>query len=287
MKFFISKTKQLPPAAQKGLLPRKEFLTKGKDGFLAAFDASALAMNARPARPPYTTIFFKVGIGTMAALCIAVGVSAYADTANVPATSPLYPLKRLSESVQLALTPAPEKAKLQATFAVRRAEEIAALQISAPSSTLIPKLTNDLNQDISSSLSVTVGVGGSKNKDGNGRNRNNSDNTSNAVIATSSDAGPVNVYCKAFDVSTSGVLIGSLESDLTLHPEALARFNKQCGSERHANSESSSVAQPSGLMDQPARGHSYVDRNATNSMFLNSTDTISSATVDIHASERL
>jgi len=34
-------------------------------------------------RPPYISIFFKTGIGVMAALCVAVGVSAYADNGEM------------------------------------------------------------------------------------------------------------------------------------------------------------------------------------------------------------
>ena len=272
MKFFIFKTKKLPLTAQKSLLPRKEFVTQGKERFLAAFDASALAMNAHSARRPYGAIFLKIGIGVMAALCVAVAVSAYADTANVSATNPLYPLKRLSEDVQLALTPAPEKAQLQARFAVRRADEIAALQASAPSSTLIPKLIHDLNKEIGDSLGTSVNGGGNENK-----KENNGGNTSGAIIATSSDAGPVNIYCKAFNVSTSGVFIGSLENDLALHPEALARFNEQCGSESHGNTDSGSIIkESSGFIDQSAHGHSNpnIDSNTTSNTSLNSTNTL-------------
>lgn len=277
MKFFIFKTKQLPLTAQKSLLPRKEFVTQGKERFLAAFDASALAMNAHSARRPYGAIFLKIGIGVMAALCVAVAVSAYADTANVSATNPLYPLKRLSEDVQLALTPAPEKAQLQARFAVRRADEIAALQASAPSSTLIPKLIHDLNKEIGDSLGTSVNGGGNENKNGNGNSLNNGDNAGNTIIATSSDAGPVNIYCKAFNVSTSGVFIGSLENDLALHPEALARFNEQCGSESHGNTDSGSIIkESSGFIDQSAHGHSNpnIDSNTTSNTSLNSTNTL-------------
>ncbi len=272
MKFFIFKTKKLPLTAQKSLLPRKEFVAQGKERFLAAFDASALAMNAHSARRPYGAIFLKIGIGVMAALCVAVAVSAYADTANVSATNPLYPLKRLSEDVQLALTPAPEKAQLQARFAVRRADEIAALQASAPSSTLIPKLMHDLNKEIGDSLGTSVNGGGNENK-----KENNGGNTSGAIIATSSDAGPVNIYCKAFNVSTSGVFIGSLENDLALHPEALARFNEQCGSESHGNTDSGSIIkESSGFIDQSAHGHSNpnIDSNTTSNTSLNSTNTL-------------
>jgi hypothetical protein len=256
MKFFISKTKKLPRAAQKQLLPREEFMTKGKERFLAAFDASEPARNAHPARPAYATAFFKVGVGVLAVLAVGVGLSAYADTANVSATNPLYSLKRLGENVQLALAPASEKTQLQATFAVRRANEIAALQASAPSSTLIPELTNNMEQDISASLGVVTNATGTANIDTsdtgsasgagisggiggrNGRGRNyvaagtTTTATATTTIASSTvNVGAIDIYCSAFDVSTSGILIGHLESDLSLRPDALAQFNRQCGSD--------------------------------------------------------
>jgi hypothetical protein len=247
MKFFISKNKKLPSAAQKGLLPRKEFMTQGKERFLAAFDASEFAHNAR-ARRGYVAAFFKIGVGVMAVLAIGVGLSAYADTANVAATNPLYPLKRLGENVQLALAPATEKPQLQATFAVRRANEIAALQASAPSSTLIPQLTNDMEQDIDASLVASANATGTApvvpveagRRIGRAHNGAGGVGTTTivsstiSVVATSSSTvstGTIDVYCSAFDVSTSGVLIGHLDDDLSLHPGALLEFNKQCGSE--------------------------------------------------------
>jgi|GEM_PF-2170660 hypothetical protein len=287
MKFFTTKTKKLPRAAQKSLLPRKEFIEHGRERFLAAFDASALARGATiatttsaPAQPAYVATFFKIGIGALAALCVAVGVSAYADTANVPPTSPLYPLKRLSENVQLAVAPAPEKAQLQATFAVRRANEIAALQALAPSSTLIPKLTSDLDEDISSSLSASVGVGngnserdhGRGNSNGNGNSGGNNGahatSSTSALITASStfassteDAGPINVYCGAFNVSTSGVFIGRLESNLALHPGALAEFNEQCGSAKnngaaHGHNENNESNATTTVTTSSTDGHS-------------------------------
>lgn len=259
MKFFISKSKKLPREAQKQLLPRKEFMAQGRERFLAAFDASALARNARPVRaradgrgrPAYVTTLFKIGVGALAVLAVGVGLSAYADTANVSATNPLYPLKRLSENVQLALAPAAEKPQLQATFAVRRANEIASLQASAPSSTLIPQLTTDLDQDISSSLNAAaaVGSGNDGGRGGRGGSEYGNDNgrettaTSSSTISTTTSTAPspanvgsINIYCAAFNVSTSGVLVGHLESDLALHPGAMEQFNRQCGDQSRGNS---------------------------------------------------
>jgi hypothetical protein len=253
MKFFISKNKKLPPAAQKGLLPREEFMTKGKERFLAVYDASDLARNAQHARPAYVTAFFRVGIGVLAVLAIGVGLSAYADTANVAVTNPLYPLKRISENVRLALAPAAEKPQLQATFAVRRADEIAELQASSPSSTLIPQLTHDMEQDIDASLLASANAtttaapivpmeagrstaGPRKPVIGAGTTTVVSSTISAAAVVSSTvGTDTINIYCSAFEESTSGVLIGHLENELSMHPAALLQFNKQCGSQSDGN----------------------------------------------------
>jgi hypothetical protein len=245
MRFFTSKTKHLLPRdAKKSIAPRQEFIAQGKERFLAAFDASALARDARPVTPgrhEYMTAFARVGIGALAVLFIGVGLSAYADTANVPTTSPLYPLKRLSENVQIALAPASEKPQLQATFAVRRADEIAALQAAAPSSTLIPQLTTSLDEDITGSLGATPATGSNDRASDHGYHTSNNAGEATSIAPISApvqqtipaDVGPITVYCGAFDVSTSGILIGRLEGELMVHPGALQEFNEQCGSESH------------------------------------------------------
>jgi hypothetical protein len=153
MKFKLSKeNSELAPSLQKALLPRKEFVQEGKQKFLAAFDISGLA------RPQHAvskvTLFFKFGIGALAAVAIVAGATVYADTANVSASSAFYPLKRLGENVQYTLTPTQDKAQLQATFATRRVQEIKDLQANNASSTLIPALTDDIDEDVSSSLSL-------------------------------------------------------------------------------------------------------------------------------------
>jgi hypothetical protein len=210
MKFFISpQDKKLPQEARKSLLPRDEFIAQGKEKFLAAFDASPLAgasAGKNPAPAFHWTMFFRAGIGALAVICVAIGISAYADTANVPPTSPLYPLKRLEENVQLAVTPTDDQAQLQATFAVQRANEIDALQMQQPKSPMLPALTMDLDTEISSSLA-------------------------DANQATSSENGSLNVFCGAFLKSTSSVLFSHLEGGLILRPSILAQFNERCGSE--------------------------------------------------------
>jgi hypothetical protein len=139
---------------KKILKPRKEFEERSKAAFLAVYDtahpAGQQALQPRGSR--HSGVFAKslVALGTLIALLAAASV--YADTANVAADSPLYPFKRFSENVQLAVAPAPEKAELQATFAARRADEITDLETRKPSSTIIAGLASDLNTDIDASL---------------------------------------------------------------------------------------------------------------------------------------
>ncbi len=272
MKIPIFKNRTLSRETQKELRPRKEFIERGRERFLAAFDASPLAAGARAGaykigkdRRSYAALFAKIAIGIVAVLCVATGFSVYADTANVPVTSPLYPWKRLGENVQLAFAASAEqKAQLQATFAVRRAQELQTLTATHPSSTMIPRLANDLNEDISSSLSVVVSGENGLSGVGHGHERGQSRgdhgagitagvgteisstafvatatsegmaSTSVSVPASGSDhesngaAGPLGVYCAAFNSSVSGVFIGHLEEGLTAHPGAFAEFNRWC-----------------------------------------------------------
>ncbi len=248
MKFFIRKTEGLPRAAQKSLAPRKEFIEKGREQFLAAFDASALATE-RMERTAGMAMFFKIGVVAMAVVCVAAGMSVYADTANVSATNPLYPLKRLSENIQLTFTPASQKPRLEATFAVRRVKEIDALRASHPTSTLIPALTDDLDSEISSSLAAITGASAGNPADTSTAvgitthgsagvfshgNRGHGQGSPSLSVTTPPPAergsNPLNVYCAAFDSSTSSVLFGHLDGELVAHPDALRQFNLQCGS---------------------------------------------------------
>ena len=273
MKIPIFKDRTLSRDVKRELRPEKAFITRGRERFLAAFDASPLAASAgvrgsgtESAFHPRMALFAKLAIGIVAVLCVATGFSVYADTANVPVTSPLYPWKRLGENVQLAFAASAEqKAQLQATFAIRRAEELQTLAAVHPSSTMIPQLTKDLNGDISSSLSAVIpgafgapGVGNGHERGSSRGVRQNSGGgagsgaagssspliagttTPEGVASTSIPAsglsreknyvgGPLGVYCAAFNASASGVLIGHLEENLATHPGAFAEFNRICG----------------------------------------------------------
>lgn len=60
----------------------------------------------------------------LALLAINGGAVVYADVADVAADSPLYPYKRVSEKVRVAIAPAESKPTLRAHFAERRSREI-------------------------------------------------------------------------------------------------------------------------------------------------------------------
>jgi hypothetical protein len=153
LNFFHFNSEKLPRAVRRLFAPPQKFREMAKGRFLAVFDARYPAHTHGRAAYPQFLFAVKALAGALAAAAIVLGgVSVYADTKNVPADSPLYPLKRLSETVQLAVTAPSAKADLQATFAVKRAAEISDLSARHPTSTLLAGLANDLDTDVSSSL---------------------------------------------------------------------------------------------------------------------------------------
>ncbi len=135
---------------KKIVYPSEQFTQKAKGRFLATFDAKH---GTRPQPAGHRmTAWAKAFIVIGALAAVMVSVSAYADTANVAADNPLYPFKRLSENVRLALTPKNEQAQVEASLAVRRANEIADLSTRKPTSTIIASLSSDFQNDVSSSL---------------------------------------------------------------------------------------------------------------------------------------
>ncbi len=165
---FLNTTEKLPRGVKRILKPRKEFTKQTKTMFLAVFDVAhrgtgdgAMEANILVKRPMHAKlgVLAKVFITGAAFASIFVGVSVYADASNVTASSPLYPLKRLSETVRLAIAPNQEKPQLQASFAARRAGEISKLVAIDPSSTAIANLSQDLNTDINDSLAGATAEG--------------------------------------------------------------------------------------------------------------------------------
>jgi hypothetical protein len=144
-----SKGETLPRAVRKIVSPSRTFKKKAKTRFLAAFDARHPVLQ----RTPQYVLVLRAFTVVVAVIAVALGgVSVYADTTNVPADNPLYSLKRLSESVQLAFTKVEAKPELEASFAVRRADEIAELEERHPTSTLLPGLAVGLGEALDDSI---------------------------------------------------------------------------------------------------------------------------------------
>jgi hypothetical protein len=205
---------KLPRRLQKMLQPRKEFKEQTKTAFLAVFDAA----NPNTRTSHSITAAARAFIAGGALVAIFAGVSVYADTANVPADSTLYPLKRLSENVQLALTPVAQKPQLQATFADRRAAEISDLSTRKPTSTIIAGLDNDLDSDVDNSIS--------------------------AAVATDLGDGKLNAFCgKVLSaIATSSM---ALHDQLSIHPKVLARFENECAASGGGNANESAYGNES------------------------------------------
>jgi|GEM_PF-5710770 len=152
MKLKLSKNK-ISPRLTKAITPDSEFVERTKARFLSEFDARhgvpVSSFGFRFRAPAWTAAAFVIVIaGT------AFGASAYADSKNVPADSPLYGLKRMRENVVLAFASPAEKVDLQAEFTARRADEIVDLESRKPSSTIIENLKTELDDDITESATV-------------------------------------------------------------------------------------------------------------------------------------
>ncbi|HZQ45922.1 MAG TPA: DUF5667 domain-containing protein [Verrucomicrobiae bacterium] len=200
--FNFFKRNKAPRELKQLLTPPEEFTTKTKHAFLAVFDATrrrGVAAGAVAARPWSTAVRVLLAGGALVAVLM--GVSAYADTANVPADSPLYPLKRLSENVRVALAAPEGKAELQVSLASRRAAEIEDISARKPTSTLIAHLDQDLNTDVDDSL-----VAAQDTRLGDG----NLDTLCGRILSV---------------IATSSV---ALHEDSPLHLGALARFKHLC-----------------------------------------------------------
>ena len=194
--FFTTK-EQLSRRMRNLIAPREEFKAQTKTAFLAVFDAAHPEVRSAHSISSLAKTFIAGG----ALLSIFAGMSVYADTANVAADSTLYPLKRLSENVQLALTPAMEKPQLQATFAARRVTEINDLSARKPTSTIIVSLNKDLNSDV--------------------------DNSINAAVATKLSDGMLDHFCGTV-FSVIATSSAETHGKFAVHSKALARFEGEC-----------------------------------------------------------
>ncbi|MEK7195233.1 MAG: DUF5667 domain-containing protein [Patescibacteria group bacterium] len=116
---FLNKDK-LPKNAKKYFLPSKEFIERGETIFLSRF-RERFPMERTAGGFALTLKITMV----MAIAFVATNVAAvYADEKNVDSMSPLYPLKRYSEVLQVAFTNSSNQSELHVEFAKRRLEEI-------------------------------------------------------------------------------------------------------------------------------------------------------------------
>src|SRR5581483_473931 len=125
---------KLSPQEKKSFLPRKAFLEYGKERFLSSFDAMLGRRAPGGSRRTIPAFVFKLIVAVIAVFGLTFGASIYANAKNVPADSPLYPLKRLAETVQLAFAKTKAKPALQAKFAARRTVELDDLAKRKPQS---------------------------------------------------------------------------------------------------------------------------------------------------------
>jgi hypothetical protein len=202
MKFDFFNNSKLPKYIRNILSPRREFSNLAKERFLATYDTRY--GTAQAAVSSRFAFFGKAAVAFVAIVALTGGVSAYADTTNVPANNVLYPLKRLGENVQLLLASNDEKAQLQAIFAARRENEIAELQSASPSSPLVAKLEADMNGDLNASMSA-------EEKDDFSVNQSELQSFCNRVSAV---------------IATPSLTV---RTELLSHPDIFAQFKNNCG----------------------------------------------------------
>ncbi|HUZ92894.1 MAG TPA: DUF5667 domain-containing protein [Candidatus Paceibacterota bacterium] len=219
MKLNFFNNDRMPRAAKKAMAPGAKFLKSSKGRFLAAFDAAHGTHTA----PRFAFAWgYRIGVAFVALVAVAASAFAYADTANVGADSPLYPLKRLSESVQIALAAQNSKAELQAQFAARRTQEIDALQAAKPSSKTLPKLRTDLNTELNASI----------------------DDSEDSGL----NDGKLSSFCANMFATVTATSSAAVRGELSLNPGILARFDAQCGDEpAPAHGQAVSVTSSAGI----------------------------------------
>ncbi len=154
-KFHIFKIKRL----LRGIFnPDKKFIEKSRAIFLKAFkEKPAYVTNSPVARNYYK---FKIAfVSVLVLLLLAVTSFVYADVKNVGPNHPLYPLKRLSEGIQMELASSKNKAQLNDIFAKRRLEEVKELKENSgqnqKNENEIMKLKNDFVNEVENEEKIT------------------------------------------------------------------------------------------------------------------------------------
>ena len=99
--------------------PNPDFAHHAKERYLALYEAVFPAKNS-----PWKVYLMRAASVAAACMVVLGTASVYADQSNVGVQSPLYPLKRVSESVRFAVSSDEKKQELQTELAVRRVEEV-------------------------------------------------------------------------------------------------------------------------------------------------------------------
>lgn len=131
---------------KKALAPTPEFLAKSEERFLA------LMPNGYVRHSRAAAYVGRTATATSVIAALLVGTSAYANYQNVGVGSPLYPLKRSYEQVELAVAPASSAPALHVRFATRRLAEIEDERTANPVSPALPALTRDFHTELELSV---------------------------------------------------------------------------------------------------------------------------------------
>lgn len=127
----------------------KEFKERNKVIFLSAFE-SKFPGRSMPS-PGFRYFMRGAAFGAALVLVLTAGAT-YADQKNVGATSVLYPLKRTSETIKVALTSESQKEELHLELANRRLEEIKEIREKTPENPKINNLSKELEKEIQNSI---------------------------------------------------------------------------------------------------------------------------------------
>ena len=213
--------------------PAAEFKDEAKRNFLAAFDARY------PAAPAHPTWFAFAVRGFAAAAAIAAisvgGATVYADAANVPAWSPLYPFKRFDENVRLAVAPTGERAALEASFAARRVAELQALAARHSENHMVASLSDDAKAEIGASIKDTEKAG---------------------LLGE-----PLSFVCRQV-LSTLVASSAAMESELSDNVAALGLFTQHCEASAAGSISSSTSAAASSPAAKPHKERGSGDQAA-------------------------
>ncbi|MEK7465581.1 MAG: DUF5667 domain-containing protein [Patescibacteria group bacterium] len=141
--------------------PRKQFREKMRTLYLAAWDThySSSATVAEKFSPSTFRYFSRGFVTALTLVALTGGITSYADYANVGSASPLYTLKRTSESIRLSFTKESARPTLHLEFANRRLQE---LKETGTEKARLEELVKDFAQELKQSM-ITAKVVSSEN----------------------------------------------------------------------------------------------------------------------------